>query len=88
MALRAEQLDLWTADFLARHPDATVLQVGCGLDSRMLRVVPPADVRWFDVDVPETDPGWLEEMPADRPVLMIAEGLLIREATSGNCSNG
>jgi O-methyltransferase involved in polyketide biosynthesis len=78
MALRAKQLDLWTADFLARHPDATVLQAGCGLDSRMLRVAPPADVRWFDVDLPETDPGSLEEMPADRPVLMIAEGLLIQ----------
>lgn len=97
-ALRAKQFDDWSADFLARHPDATVLQLGCGLDSRMLRLDPPATVRWFDLDIPKvvdlrrrlyperdhyqmigasvTDPDWLREVPADRPVLIIAEGLL------------
>src|SRR3954454_4760192 len=98
VALRAKQLDDWVAAFLARHPEATVLQLGCGLDSRMLRLDPPAAVRWFDLDVPQvievrrrlyperdryqmtgasvTDPGWLRQVPADRPVLIIAEGLL------------
>lgn len=97
VALRAKRLDEWSADFLARHPDATVLQLGCGLDSRMLRLEPPAGVRWFDLDIPKvvavrrrlfaqqagyhligasvTDPDWLTEVPADRPVLVIAEGL-------------
>jgi O-methyltransferase involved in polyketide biosynthesis len=99
VALRAKQLDDWAADFLARHLDATVLHLGCGLDSRMLRLAPLPAVRWFDVDVPTvielrrrfyperdhyrmlgasvTDPGWLEQVPADRPVLIIAEGLLM-----------
>jgi O-methyltransferase involved in polyketide biosynthesis len=98
VALRAKQLDDWGAAFLARHPEATVLQLGCGLDSRMLRLEPSAAVRWFDLDVPQvidvrrrlypehdhyqmigasvTDPGWLRQVPADRPVLIIAEGLL------------
>ena len=53
LAARARQLDLWTADFLARHADATVLHLGCGLDSRVFRVDPPASVRWFDVDYPD-----------------------------------
>ncbi|MEV5572156.1 class I SAM-dependent methyltransferase [Spirillospora sp. NPDC052269] len=97
VALRARQLDDWCADFLARHPDATVLQLGCGLDSRMLRLDPRGDLRWFDLDIPlvidlrrrlypergryrligasVTDDGWLEQVPADRPVLIIAEGL-------------
>jgi len=97
VALRAKRLDEWSADFLTRHPDATVLHLGCGLDSRMLRLAPPAGVRWFDLDVPKvievrrqlfaepsgyhligasvTDPDWLDEVPADRPVLVIAEGL-------------
>ena len=97
VALRAKRLDEWSADFLARHPDATVLHLGCGLDSRMLRLAPPAGVRWFDVDIPKvievrrrlfaepagyhligasvTDPDWLADVPADRPVLVIAEGL-------------
>ncbi len=53
VASRAKQLDLWTARFLANHPDATVLHLGCGLDSRVYRVAPPSSVRWFDVDYPE-----------------------------------
>lgn len=52
-ASRASQLDLWTAHFLTAHPDATVLHLGCGLDSRVYRIAPPAGVRWFDVDYPE-----------------------------------
>jgi O-methyltransferase involved in polyketide biosynthesis len=104
VALRARQLDDWSTDFLVRHPDATVLQLGCGLDSRMLRLDPPTAVRWFDLDVPKviklrrrlyperdhyqligasvTDTGWLREVPADRPVLIIAEGLLMYLAES------
>lgn len=53
VANRAKQLDLWTAEFLVDHPDATVLHLGCGLDSRLYRIDPPASVDWFDVDYPE-----------------------------------
>ncbi|MEV0081297.1 class I SAM-dependent methyltransferase [Saccharopolyspora sp. NPDC050642] len=99
VALRAKQLDDWAAGFLRRNPDATVLQLGCGLDSRAFRLDLPPGVRWFDVDLPDvvelrrdlypdadgyrtigasvTDPGWLAGIPADRPVLVIAEGLLM-----------
>lgn len=52
-AIRAKQFDLWTSAFLADHPDATVLHLGCGMDSRVFRVDPPASVHWFDVDYPE-----------------------------------
>lgn len=98
VGLRARQFDDWSTAFLARHPDATVLHLGCGLDSRMLRLDPQATLRWFDLDVPHvidlrrriyqehggyqmigasvTDDGWLERIPADRPVLIVAEGLL------------
>lgn len=51
--LRARQLDRWTTEFLTEHPDATVLQLGCGLDSRAFRLELPPDVRWYDVDYPE-----------------------------------
>ncbi|TGH31839.1 hypothetical protein, partial [Escherichia coli] len=30
VALRAVQFDDWCAEFLARHPDAVVLHLGCG----------------------------------------------------------
>lgn len=52
VALRAKQIDDWTADFLQRHPDATVLHLGCGLDSRAFRLAVPPSVAWFDLDQP------------------------------------
>jgi O-methyltransferase involved in polyketide biosynthesis len=52
VALRAKQLDDWCADYLAAHPDAVVLHLGCGLDGRAFRVAPPPTVDWFDIDQP------------------------------------
>jgi len=53
VATRAATFDLLTQRYLAEHPDATVLHVGCGMDSRVFRVDPPASVQWFDVDYPD-----------------------------------
>ncbi|MBM4796275.1 class I SAM-dependent methyltransferase [Streptomyces sioyaensis] len=53
IALRARQLDVWTARFLARHEEATVVHLGCGLDSRVHRLDPGPGVRWYDIDYPE-----------------------------------
>ena len=53
VASRAATFDLLTNRYLADHPDATVLQLGCGMDSRVFRVDAPAGVRWFDVDFPD-----------------------------------
>jgi O-methyltransferase involved in polyketide biosynthesis len=41
VALRGKQLDTWADDFLRRHPDAVVLYLGCGLDSRAFRLDVP-----------------------------------------------
>ncbi|MDD7917727.1 class I SAM-dependent methyltransferase [Actinomycetospora callitridis] len=49
---RARRLDEWTVAFLGEHPDGQVLHLGCGLDSRPLRVARPPGSRWIDVDVP------------------------------------
>jgi O-methyltransferase involved in polyketide biosynthesis len=53
IATRAATFDLLTTRYLADHPQATVLHVGCGMDSRVFRVDPPAGVQWFDVDYPD-----------------------------------
>lgn len=53
IATRAATFDQLTNQYLAEHPDATVLHVGCGMDSRVFRVDPPANVQWFDVDYPD-----------------------------------
>lgn len=47
---RAKAIDDHVRAFLAAHPDAVVLHLGCGLDSRVLRIDPGPSVAWFDVD--------------------------------------
>lgn len=53
IAARAAGLDRWTQAFLDDHPDGQVLHLGCGLDSRPLRLARPEGSRWVDVDQPE-----------------------------------
>jgi O-methyltransferase involved in polyketide biosynthesis len=53
VALRGRQLDDWTRAFLAEHPEATVLHLACGLDTRAQRLAPGPSVRWIDLDHPE-----------------------------------
>ena len=52
MAMRARVFDDWTDRMLERRPDALVLHVGCGLDSRCLRVKRPYR-EWIDCDLPD-----------------------------------
>lgn len=97
VVLRAKPMDAWAAEFLRANPDAVVVHMGCGMDSRVFRLDPPATVTWFDVDYPEvvelrrkiyperegyhqigtsvTDFAWIDQVPSDRPALIIAEGL-------------
>jgi O-methyltransferase involved in polyketide biosynthesis len=97
LPMRALFFDRWTRSFLAAHHEATVLHLGCGLDTRVFRVDPGPGVRWIDLDLPEVielrerlyperagyqrlgasvaDAAWLDAVPDDRPVLVIAEGL-------------
>jgi O-methyltransferase involved in polyketide biosynthesis len=98
IATRAATFDLLASRYLADHPDATVLHLGCGMDSRVFRVDPSASVQWFDVDYPDVidlrrqlfptrdayhligapleDLRWLDQVPRDRPGLLLAEGVL------------
>jgi O-methyltransferase involved in polyketide biosynthesis len=50
--LASREYDRTTRDFLARHPDAVVVHIGCGLDSRFERV-DNGQVEWYDLDLPE-----------------------------------
>lgn len=51
-ALRARHLDPSTTAFPTRHPAATALHLGCGLDGQVDRVRPSLQVRGFDLDLP------------------------------------
>jgi O-methyltransferase involved in polyketide biosynthesis len=46
------EMDRYARDFLGRHPEAVVVHIGCGLDSRFERV-DNGRVEWFDLDLPD-----------------------------------
>jgi O-methyltransferase involved in polyketide biosynthesis len=52
VALRAKKIDDVASGFIARYPNAVGLDLGAGLDSRMIRIAPPSTVDWYDVDFP------------------------------------
>jgi O-methyltransferase involved in polyketide biosynthesis len=64
--LRAKKLDEVTSRFLARHPDAVGLDLGAGLDTRVVRLAPPSTVDWYDVDFPAVASA-RERLIPDRP---------------------
>jgi O-methyltransferase involved in polyketide biosynthesis len=96
LACRTRTLDELIRGFIAEHPDAVVLDLGCGLDPRVARCAPPSTVDWYDIDFPVvtdirerflptashtigtdlTAPGWMNGIPADRPTMIVADGLM------------
>lgn len=51
LCIRANKLDAYVRQFLADHPQSVILHLGCGLDSRCLRV-PHEHTEWYDLDLP------------------------------------
>lgn len=52
IAIRTEILDKATADFMKKHVHGTVINIGCGLDTRYSRLE-THDIYWYDLDLPE-----------------------------------
>jgi len=52
IAIRAKKYDDYARDFLQRFPDGVVVNIGCGLDSRFLRI-DTGKVIFYDLDLPE-----------------------------------
>jgi O-methyltransferase involved in polyketide biosynthesis len=99
LPMRARHFDQWTRAFLAANSESTVLHLGCGLDTRVYRINPGPQVRWYDVDLPDvialrkqiyperdgyhqigtsvTDLPWLDAIPGDTPIIVVAEGLVM-----------
>lgn len=46
------EIDRYAREFLSRHPEAVVVHIGCGLDSRFERV-DNGHVKWYDLDFPD-----------------------------------
>ena len=52
LGIRAAVFDRWVEQQLAEWPEAVVIHIGCGLDSRILRIA-PQNRKWYDVDFTE-----------------------------------
>lgn len=53
VVMRSAMLDRAVDRFVRTHPDAVVVELGSGLETRRYRVDPPPGVDWYDVDFPE-----------------------------------
>ncbi len=51
--LRTAIFDVPVRDFLSRHPEGTVVEIGAGLNTRFERLDNGA-VHWFDLDLPDS----------------------------------
>ncbi|MGI5219166.1 class I SAM-dependent methyltransferase [Nocardia sp. CA-290969] len=98
IAIRSSMLDRAVRNYIHDHPDAVVVELGCGLETRMNRLDPPETVDWFDIDFPEVielrkallpqrtnahqigisllEPTWTDTIPAARPTVLVADGVL------------
>ena len=52
MGIRSAVFDRWLKEKIDTHKNATVLHIGCGMDSRIIRVGNHG-APWFDIDFPE-----------------------------------
>ena len=52
MGTRAAVFDEWVRQQIVDDPNAVVIHLGCGMDSRVLRVN-AANHRWYDIDFPQ-----------------------------------
>lgn len=50
--VRARRFDDAIKDYIAHHPQATVVNLGCGLDTTFSRV-DNGQIRWFNIDLPD-----------------------------------
>jgi len=51
-AVRAKQYDKYVNDFVRKHPDAAIINIGCGLDNRFERV-DNGSLLFYDLDMPD-----------------------------------
>lgn len=52
VVIRTQLLDNATKAFIDKHPDAIIINIGCGLDTRFSRL-DNGKISWYDMDLPE-----------------------------------
>ncbi|MBI4978981.1 MAG: class I SAM-dependent methyltransferase [Spirochaetes bacterium] len=51
IGLRTRAFDRYIAAFIGKHPDAVVINLGCGLDTRFARI-DNGTIDWYNIDLP------------------------------------
>ncbi len=75
MALRCRRFDQYVLDFLFEYPEGTVINLGCGLDTRFYRI-DNGRVIWFDIDFPEVIELRKQFMVENSRYIFIANSIL------------
>ena len=68
--IRARVFDDAIREFLSRYPKATIINIGCGLDTTFSRI-DNGQITWFELDLPEAikyRQQWLPETPRNRMI--------------------
>ena len=68
-------LDRLVNDYLTKHPDAIVVNIACGLDTRCYRMKGKY-LRWYNVDLPETMKIRSQFLTETDPVYQIAKSAM------------
>lgn len=75
IAIRTEILDELTAAYITKYPDAVIINIAAGLDTRFLRV-DNGQIRWYDLDLPESIEVRRRLLPEQPRQIYIAESAL------------
>lgn len=52
VVIRTELFDNITKEFIEKYPNAVIINIGCGLDTRFSRI-DNRNIKWYDLDLPE-----------------------------------
>lgn len=83
---RSLHTDRTAREFLQRHPDATIVNLGCGLDTTFERV-DNGRLRWYDLDFPDVIELRKRLLP-DRERRRLMAGSLLEDAWLGQLEGG
>ncbi len=69
-------LDRMVGDFIRENPKGTVVNIACGLDTRVYRMKMPSSIRWYNLDLPETIEVRRRFLTEDGRISMIAKSAM------------
>ncbi|MBV1857608.1 MAG: class I SAM-dependent methyltransferase [Nannocystaceae bacterium] len=79
LGVRTQCFDEAVGEFLAKHPDGLVLNIGCGLDARAHRL-DNGEATWVDVDLPDSI-AWRRRVLPTKDNHHLIEGSLTEPAS-------